>query len=220
MFSRVMGAVALVLGLGLGVESASAITINGEDYQRFLSVESDFNFGYWPQNRKYFTYEKKGNTPIPVDVNSIDSDLPNLEVTEIYSMGTTTSGNFNTDLKTGIVKIIGENGINLLTAQYSNDGHISTVRKKGRAGQLDMEGLFRPISGVYYNRGFITDPIFVQFAFDTIWHLNRKDVVARGGTLNFYSRGNGGETEVPEPGTVALLLAGLLGAKQTRRNKS
>ena len=220
MVKNLIQALALVLCLFAVETSAHAITVNGETFNEVLTLDTSNRLGYWVSMKKFYTYDNVHNSPVGVD-NVLFSDpaLNGFTVDEFYAMGTSTSKRFDSNINTGVVRLLDDKGDKLLEATYASNGKIDSTRIKGNHGQLNITGLFNIQGGIFSDLGILTGPIYVEIKYDTVAAIGRNDLHAANGTVHFYAKDVGG-TEVPEPGTVALLVSGLLGAGRARKKKT
>ncbi len=206
------------------VERAYAVSIGGEEYTAMLTLKSSFDFGYWPGPNKYFTFISNDNhiKPIPVaSVTSRDSKLNGVTFKDVFAMGTT-EGEYG-PVNSGNVKLLGKNGLELLTANVVPGAKLTSTLKPGFAGQLSVFGEYDTTGGTLAS--IFGTELYVGIDFDYVWQNKYQDLKTTFGTWTFYSKNGGTSTpppsnEVPEPATVGMLLTGLAGAKFARRRKA
>ena len=200
--------------------AANAITIGGSEYDAIASFTTLYRLGYWNAKKKYFTSDNVANSAIPINnVLSVDPILDDYSLDEFYLMGTTATSAYDTALATGLFELKDENGVNLLTATYSELGFLDSTRISGAAGGLALSGIFTVNGGLLSSLGLVNGPIYIQASFDYVTGLHYSDMQAKNGTVVLYARAGDGSTTVPEPGTLVLLSAGLLGSTRARRSK-
>jgi hypothetical protein len=240
MFTKKFAVILSLVAFVFAASSASALTINGKQYDQILSVSSNHDFGYWPGPQKFFTFKNNDNHIVPIKVNKVNykaAKLANVDVKEVFAMGTTAAkGNvvnssLTTQLNSGTVSLYGKNDVLLLTATYAGSGTLDAIYKSGTKGQLDVSGLFNVTGGSLFTSGLVTGSLFIDIAFDNVWQNEYKDLKVRWGTFTFYQQattggtttggttgGNTG-TQIPEPASMSLLLSGVIATRLMRRKK-
>ncbi len=221
------GRAAMICFLTIGlVGQAQAVTMGG-DYEEFLTLQTDAYLGYWKDSEKFFTLNKgqeNWNQPTPVsNVSFVDEALDDFTFGEVYAMGTTRNHWFDTFLNTGVVSVFDDEGEVLFTAEYESGGDFESIWKNGQAGELAFSGLFTVTGGEFYERGLLDGTIYIDAAYHTVTGLYSRDIIAQYGTYRFFSPDGipiiDPPTDVPEPMSLSLLAAGLLGGAWRRKNQ-
>lgn len=215
MFKKVLAAAACIACILSLQNSAFAVTVNGDEYTEFLTLDAEGKAGYWVSKKKFYT---GGNNPVDVDVEHIDGALAAYEdeIDEFYFMGRSNTAQFDSTIQSGVLQLFGDDDELLLSATYASNGVIDSTRRHGLAGQLDIMGLYTVTGGLFSDLGLVTGSIYAQFLYDRVTAKGKNDLHVTDGTIRLY-RQDGGETEIPEPATAALLASGLLGAGRIRR---
>lgn len=212
----ICGAVVVLVGT-LGLSTAEAITIGGQNYEKVLSLGTgNETIGYWESLNKYYTHTATAEN-VPISVHSIDfasSDIATDQIEKVYAMGTTI-GNYG-PVNAGVVEILGVSGQKLLTASLIPNGTVTATRVAGPAGHFQVSGLYNITGGLFAVADALTGPLYIDFVFASGGAMLRRDSHYTNGTFHFYRPSEGGQTEVPEPGTVMLLASGLLGLRRNR----
>lgn len=217
-----LASIALTLAL---VTDAKAVTIGGEEFDKILSVNSPQDAGYW-ENGKFFTFQGDDNYPKPINISSVgyrDPSLNGITFSQVFSMGAANPQSGK--LTMGTVELFGPGKEVLLKAEYESGGDLDAIYRSGYAGQLNIDGLFRPVSGSLFDAGLVDQLLYITIAFDYVWQNQRDDLKLNRGTFTFYQHAVDGEppnppTDIPEPMSMGLLLTGLAGAARLRQKKA
>ncbi len=213
----------LVCGTVFFTNSAWAITIEGNQYDLFATVNTSSDsgqFAYWRSMQKFMTFVRgsSGNTPIPVNVIELADDFAGSTVAKINAMGTSTSASFDSTVASGFVTLIDAAGATLLQANFLRGGVIDSTTVGGVAGQLNISGLYSVAGGTLSGSPSFLNPIYVEFLFDKVTDLSSGDIWTNTGSIKFYRTSDGpGETEVPEPASALLLGTSLMLLRKRRK---
>jgi PEP-CTERM motif len=216
----------ILLAIFASGNNAEAITVGGQEYTKILSFTSKDDFGYWTKGLKYFTFRGDNDVVRPNRVGVVtfrDPSLAGVNFNQVLAMGKMADKNVtHTAITEGSLTLYGDNNTVLLTAIYSSNGFLDAISRPGRAGQLDVDGVYRVTGGSLFTSGTITSDLYIDISFDNIWRNNTRDgdIRANLGTFTFYRR-NGGNppNPVPEPASMILLGSSLLGASRMRKRK-
>ena len=207
------------LGLMLSTSTAHAVSYNGVTLTKLLTLKTDLNqyLGYWRKMNKFLTYPAGASSDAKIGVSEVysDSSLDNYNIADFYTMGTTAYqfGPTNSE----VISLFDDNGLNLLTANLKGTGLLNIIGLNGTAGELKLTGFFDVTSGVLYNNNLVTGTIYATIVFDYLTNHKGKDFYSTTGTIEIYGKAPGNQTNVPEPASMSLLCAGLVGIARRRR---
>lgn len=218
---KILTQFAFTAALLLTANSAHALTVGGTQYDQILNLttaDASDRLGYWISMDKFYTYEVgvSGASAIDVNKTSSDSSLANIGFTDVLAMGTTIG--HNGPVNSGGVNFYGAGGVLLLSTAFIPNGTLTSVHANGTAGQLDIEGRLSVTGGTLAGLAIFANPLYLQIAFDNVVGLGAQDLHTDTGRFTLFAATGG--TQVPEPGSIALLLTGLAGLGRTRRKKA
>ncbi len=223
---RYLGALLLAVPCFIATSSAHAITIAGEEFEEVLSVYTAHDLGFWANSDKYFTFRGNDNYIKPDvihRVNTNETGVSNRTFREVFTMGASVDD--DGPLAMGVVELYGAHDELLLSANYTDNGSLSTIRRSGRNGQLDIVGAYQATGGSLFDQGIFTERLYIEIEFDRVWQNKYKDLKTHLGTYTFYNSLGGitppppPPTDVPEPMSMGLLFSGLIGAAGLRQRK-
>ena len=125
---------------------------------------------------------------------------------------------YTSPLISGTVELYDSNNNKLLIATYSGAGSLDSIWLRGTAGQLDLAGVYNITGGQLVDLGLISGSLYVTASLDNVTRMVGSDISAKNAEFRFYVN-RSGSTEVPELGSVILLLSGAVGARRISRRK-
>jgi PEP-CTERM motif len=213
----------------ISASSASAVTVNGTNYQEFLSLSTapskiyngrgvNSGLGHWFGMSKIATLYGVPDTISGVNFAASDVSrfgfgsflaqnigVSNPQYGVVSTSHTYANGvplaatNYSITQNMGYFELRDQSGGVLLSGTPGQGGTFQQIDIVGIPGKLGVTGLFNINGGALFTAGLIPSQIFVDWAFETVVARSSQDIHANNGTLRFFRAGTGTPPPPPNP---------------------